>query len=121
MSYRIMLVVTRRADLTPEQFKLHYETEHVKLLKEIAGKDFPISHTRLYVSDFLVGSAAEFPYDALTEITFEDESHFKRFMALTSAEDAAKRIREDEARFAERSEGKFLVFSFDREETRREA
>lgn len=36
-------------NLTPAEFKHHYETSHVPLIQSLAGPLFPKSHTRFYI------------------------------------------------------------------------
>jgi len=98
-----VLFFWKRNDLTLEQFKAHYEEVHMPLIHFLAGKDFPLSHKRRYVteSNVLFGTKADFPYDAITEIMFADSAHFARFSAIVN-EGEAKRLREeDEARFVD--------------------
>jgi hypothetical protein len=41
-------MMKRRSGITPHQFKEHFETVHIPLLKSVVGEDFPLSHTRHY-------------------------------------------------------------------------
>ena len=50
MPYTITTFLTRKPGTTPQQFKTHYETVHIPLLKLKVGPLFPISHTRHYIT-----------------------------------------------------------------------
>jgi hypothetical protein len=121
MSFRLLLFVTRRPDLSPEEFKAHWETKHVELIKSIAGDQFPISHTRTYLARpaqaenatwpaaVLVGSQEDFSYDGFAELVFADEAAFKSFFALVSEPENAAKIAADEEKFAVRESIKAVV------------
>jgi len=98
-----VLFLWKRSDLTFEQFKAHYENVHMPLIQSLAGEDFPLSHVRRYVTDsnVLFGTKADFPYDAMLEITFADSAHFARFSAIVSDGEAKRLREEDEARFVD--------------------
>jgi hypothetical protein len=121
MSFSLLLFATRRPDLSPEEFKAHWETKHVPLIKSIAGDQFPISHTRTYLARpaqaenatwpaaVLVGSQEDFAYDGFAELVFPDEAAFKSFFALVSEPDNAAKIAADEEKFIVREALKAVV------------
>jgi len=45
----LLLFAYRKPGTTPEHFYEYYENVHIKLIKELAGDTFPLSHTRRYV------------------------------------------------------------------------
>ena len=49
MTVSILLLAYRKPGTTPEQFQAYYEEKHVGLVKELAGEDYPLSHTRRYI------------------------------------------------------------------------
>jgi hypothetical protein len=49
MVFSIIIFSYRKSGTTPEQFKTYYERSHIPLVRELAGDDFPLSHTRYYV------------------------------------------------------------------------
>lgn len=49
MTYTITALIYRKPGLTPAEFRTHYDTVHVPLLKSLVGESFPITHTRNYV------------------------------------------------------------------------
>ncbi|KAJ5807925.1 hypothetical protein N7474_009194 [Penicillium riverlandense] len=134
MTVRILLFAPRKPDITPAQFKDHYETKHVPLLQKIAGSDFPVSHKRLYLARqpvdggvdgtplypavVFLGDQAQFDFDAIADVSFEDQNHFEAFRAKVEAPEAAKIIGEDEKRFLDWKNVR-IVMSDDAMETKR--
>jgi hypothetical protein len=123
MTYSILIFASRKEGTHPAEFKNHYETSHVPLIKSLAGPLFPISHTRTYLhrskdeadnepaypATVLVGSQADFQYDAFAELKFKDEAAFGAFYGcVTSSENAAK-IAADEELFLNRGKMSVVV------------
>lgn len=49
MLYSIVAFFWRKPGLTPQEFRHHYETNHILLLLDLFGPAFPKSHTRFYL------------------------------------------------------------------------
>ncbi|KAI1277405.1 EthD domain-containing protein [Xylaria sp. FL0933] len=118
MPYSVLIFAYRKPGTTPAQFKAHYEEIHIPLIRKLTGASFPLSHTRHYLrrnaqqqkadgntarnpttpAAVLMGTQAEFDYDAFAELTFEDEAAFRAFFALTQQhpENAAKIAADEE-------------------------
>lgn len=124
MSYRILFFAFRKPSTTPAHFRTHYEQNHMTKIKEMTGRHFPISHVRRYIhrtstasaepikgaternlntpATVLSGTQADFDYDAVVEMTFEDEEAFKAFYGILKQPENAKWIAEDEETFLDR-------------------
>ena len=120
MSYSIVAFLWRKPGLSPDEFRNHYETQHMPLLLALMGPIFPKSHTRFYlprqasapssadtsntnyVPTIFIGDAQDFDYDAFASIVFADEAAFEAFYARLREADVAKALREDEDRFLRR-------------------
>ena len=106
----------RLPSLTPQEFKLHYETKHVPLITGlIDGDAAPISYRRNYLnrtSDgkpaLLHGDIDRADWDCFVEITFRDEEHLRRYLAVYGAN--MKAIAEHEATFLDQK--KVLVATY---------
>ena len=57
----------------------------------------------------LVGSQADFDYDAIAELVFDDEAAFQTFFGVVSGKEAAERIARDEERFMVRERMRVVV------------
>lgn len=110
MTFTFLLFITRKPSLTPEEFKNHWESVHIPLLKEIAGDTFPTTHTRRYIARpvelnsswpaaVLVGTQDDFTYDGVAELVFRDEEAFRKFFGVVSEPANKARIEEDEEAF----------------------
>ncbi|KAI0095753.1 hypothetical protein GGR51DRAFT_544674 [Nemania sp. FL0031] len=53
MTYTIVAFIRRKKDTSPAQFRAHYDNVHVPLLQVLVGSNFPISHTRHYVTRYI--------------------------------------------------------------------
>jgi hypothetical protein len=119
MTATILLFITRKPTITPAEFKTHWDTKHVELLKSIAGENFPLTHTRHYIARqpengswpavILIGAQEDFSYDGIAELVFPDESALQTFFGIMSAPEAAARIAEDEETFSVREKMKMVV------------
>jgi EthD domain len=120
MPYTAIIFAYRKPTTTPAHFKTMYETKHIPLVQSIAGPLFPISHTRRYLArtegspqvgsdtstypaTVIVGSQADFDYDAIAELVFSDQDAFQAFFAKVSEPANAQRLAEDEDSFLDRS------------------
>ncbi|KAI0835770.1 hypothetical protein F5Y06DRAFT_275337 [Hypoxylon sp. FL0890] len=117
MTIRVLMLVYRRPDLTPEQFRKHYEEIHMPLTREIAGDTFPISHIRRYIprsassqnsSDgkeqypaiVAGGNPADVQVDCVTELIFRDKEHLQSYFEMPHAPGAAARLEAEAENFA---------------------
>ncbi|KAI1128319.1 EthD domain-containing protein [Nemania abortiva] len=121
MPYSVLIFSYRKPGTTPEQFKAHYDDVHVHLIRELTGAFFPLSHTRRYLhrseketdsntwrnpispATVVIGTQEDFDYDAISELTFEDEPAFQKFFELMKQPENQARIAADEEKFVDRS------------------
>lgn len=133
MTYTILALIYRKPSLTPDQFRTHYDTVHVPLLKSLVGDTFPMTHTRNYITrtqswtqnqdldsstsksfgdspstdlwlpTLYRGQPSDFPYDSLTVMIWEDKPTFDRFCEVFYREDVQKKMQADEERFIDRT------------------
>jgi hypothetical protein len=129
----LLLFAYRKPGTTPEHFYNYYENVHMKLIKELAGDTFPLSHTRRYVhrteaavaaatpdaeakastsgtvrnagypATVFRGEQADFEYDCCVEIVFEDQAAVQAFTARMAEPERAARLAADEENFLDRS------------------
>lgn len=127
MVYSILIFAFRKPGTTPAEFKAHYESSHVPLIKSIAGPLFPTSHTRRYLhrsevsetssddknakypAKVLLGTQANFEYDAFAELTFKDEAAFGAFFGHVTKDENAAKIAADEEKFLDRAKTTVVV------------
>jgi hypothetical protein len=125
MGYTIIMLVTRKAGLTIEQFKDHYENQHMPLVMDVLKDVSPVSHTRYYLKRneaargdadvapplVFAGDASTVDYDCISKIELRDEEHFKQFNEAYANSPRKAELHADEAIFAEVE--KFRVFAIE--------
>lgn len=126
MPYIVLIFAYRKPGLSPAEFKSHYEFNHLPLIQSLTGPLFPKSHTRRYIqrapgpseggadnanhpAAVLVGTPADFDYDAFAEVIFDDEATFQTFFACVSKAEAAERIAKDEDMFLDRARTRIVL------------
>ncbi|KAF2007137.1 hypothetical protein P154DRAFT_517545 [Amniculicola lignicola CBS 123094] len=125
MTYTIILFVTRKPTITPDEFKDHWENKHIPLLQSITGSLFPI-HVRQYLIRIdrkgfggpanrnhplllLRGTVDDFDYDAIAHLTFESEKAFHQFYHVIYETTAQAQLAADEKRFLDTEKMKTVV------------
>lgn len=86
--------LARRADLTPEQFSLHWSTVHADIARDFERLDAYFQN-HVVASVTVVGEASPFEIDGIVELWFEDEEAAGAGFSSTLAD----RLKEDERRF----------------------
>ncbi|KAI1458970.1 hypothetical protein F4805DRAFT_423186 [Annulohypoxylon moriforme] len=117
MVIRVLMLIYRKPELTPEQFRKHYEEIHMPLTRKVAGNTFPLSHIRRYIprstptqqsptnSDqypaIVAGGEPEAVHvDCVTELIFRDKQHLQSYFEMPHAPGAAAQLEEEAKNFA---------------------
>jgi hypothetical protein len=115
MGYTVIMLVTRKAGTTIEQFKDHYENKHMPLIMDVLKDVLPISHTRHYLKRneaakgdadvapplVFMGDASTIDYDCISKIELRDEEHFGQFNAAFVNTPRKEEIQADQDSFAD--------------------
>ncbi len=126
MTYTILLFVTRRPDLSPEEFRQHYENVHIPLAQRLCAGHWPSQFTRQYLARItrrgfggpanpdrppllLRGDAQVIDYDVVSEMTFETEHAFQAFYKRVYEKDVAAKLAADETKFLELGKTRIVV------------
>jgi hypothetical protein len=117
---KLVILLKKRADVTTEQFRHHYESSHAYHAMRHFGhlfveyrRNYPISSSSFAAADEhsdidpAVDSVPE--YDAVTEIVLQDQAAFDEFLRLLAVPETRRFFSEDEARFTDRRRSKFTV------------
>lgn len=126
MPYTILLFLTRKPNLSPEEFKHHYENVHIPLAKRFCANKWPHKFTRQYLARItrkgfggpanpdrppllLRGDAQDIDYDCVSEMTFESEHAFQAFYKRVYEKDVAATLAADETTFLELGKTRVVV------------
>lgn len=116
MPYAVLIFATRKAGLSPEEFKDYYENKHIPLVNNLTRGHIPKSNTRYYITsgkiaqpEFIVGQPSDIPWDCVTALNFTDEEHFSRCMAIYQDEETQKIFAADEEKFLDRASLKMVI------------
>jgi len=117
---KLMLLFTRKPEVSPEEFREYYETKHAPLSLKLLP--FFKTYKRNYVRRDLSydpgteGSTNSGPdFDVATEITFETRADYDRMMQAFGDPEIMSQIIADEENFIDRS--CLQMFFVDEEET----
>lgn len=98
---KLIVLLKRRGDLAPEQFREYYESRHAPLAQSV------IPSLNGYVRNYVrhdtfsaarqMGDTAPPAFDVITELHFEDQLAYERFRAAFSDPAVIARIASDEA------------------------
>ncbi|KAI0475632.1 EthD domain-containing protein [Xylariaceae sp. FL0804] len=118
-SVRVVALIYRKPDLTPEQFKDYYERNHMPLVRALTGDGFPLRHTRRYIprtrlttgpgphgaypATVISGSPSEFGFDCIAELAFRDRAHLQAYFAALLRPEVSARLTADCVRFVDMS------------------
>jgi hypothetical protein len=120
---KLTFLFKRKPDMTPEQFRDHYEKRHVPLALRLLPyfSDYArnyIRHDLAYRPEGLgVDNAPQF--DVVTEVTFATDADYDLMMKQLADPAVSRQIIEDEERFMDRKAT--LMFFVDEERTPRSA
>lgn len=126
MTYTLVMFVTRNPDLSPEEFKDHYENVHIPLAQRLCAGSWPFKFTRQYIARItrkgfggpsnpdrpplmLRGDAQDIDYDCVAEMTFENERAFHAFYKRVYEKDVAAKLAADETKFLELGKTRVVV------------
>lgn len=109
--YKLLAMVSRRADLSHEEFKDYYERVHVPLVLEHIG-DVATYYSRNYVQTANT-SSGEAPsgqaVDCIMEIKLADKASLDGLFARIGVPDVAEKLAEDEANFVDRAASRIFI------------
>jgi hypothetical protein len=104
--FRMLAFLTKRGDLSTDEFIDHYENRDVPLI--LSPAPAPRVYTRRYRGEMLTRHGGSVDFDVVTELGFADRAAYVSWMAQLAAADG--RVGADEARFLDRSKTRAFVF-----------
>ena len=106
-----VVLISRKPGTTTAQFRAHYESSHVPLVKEVfAGLIVDYRRNFVELDGAILGAAAAEPdFDAVTEIWYKDRAAYEQMLHLHFNTNVGRRIAEDEAKFLDPSKTRFFL------------
>ena len=107
--FKCIALVKRREDLSKAEFRAYYENHHAPLT--LATFPEIIKYQRNYLDP---RNAIQFDetyaidFDAITELYFENQASFQRFLERSAQPDIAKLIGDDEEKLFDRRATRFF-------------
>lgn len=103
-------LLKRNPDLSPEEFRRHYETRH-----RLIGEKYLRAHAKKYMRRYLqpfpdpiTGLLPKSPYDVVLEIWYETRKAFDAANETFSRPEVAREIADDEETLFDRRENRFF-------------
>ena len=107
--YRVFGFLTKRADISMDEFINYYENTHIPLIVSLAP--IPTVYKRRYVAhdQKLSQGSNSVDFDVMTELGFPDRKAFLAWMAALSKPGVGEQVATDEAKFLDRSQTRAYV------------
>jgi len=102
--FKAIAFLTRRPDLSHDEFVEHYENVHAKLNRDLLPQI--IGYRRNYLdhsSALLSGPGLELDFDVVTEFTFEDRAAYEAMLATHAQPGVGSVLDADEENLFDRS------------------
>ncbi|KAF1949853.1 hypothetical protein CC80DRAFT_554929 [Byssothecium circinans] len=107
MVFRVYMLAVKAPGITLEQFKDHWDNQHLNLLKEIAGDAYPLVHEHRYPEKF-AGTDA-YLFDGIGYLEFASREDFLKLAAIAEAPENKARLDADEQTFLDKSKIQMYV------------
>ena len=115
VTFTVTLLVSRKASLSPKEFKSHYENKRIPLILNCLNHVKPIEDTRYYLAHndaakgdvevapplVPLGDAGTVDYNCLITMEYRDPETFSPFNEAYVASPRRAELEADEARFAD--------------------
>ena len=109
----VMVLIRKRPDLTPAQFRDHYENRHAPLIDRLLP--YYQAYRRNYLETPVRPGQADVGYDVVTELEFADEETYDAWQDALRRPEVIAEIRADEAHFL--AAGETRMWRVDRRES----
>ena len=110
MTVQVVLCLTRRPDITHEQFRTHYENSHAPLAMKYMGhlvQDYQRYYPQCRLPTIEEAAAgiteADRSYDAITVLTYVTTADREEFFRIAMSPGIGEQFAEDEAKFMDRA------------------
>ncbi|KAJ4288100.1 hypothetical protein N0V90_012117 [Kalmusia sp. IMI 367209] len=106
MVFRVYMLAVKAPGITLEEFKSHWDNDHLNLLKEIAGDAYPSVHEHRYPEKF--AGTDEYHFDGIGYLEFESREAFLRLASIAESPENKARLDADEKTFLDKTKIQIL-------------
>ena len=107
--FKVIALLSKKPDLSRDEFIEYYETKHVPLIRELLPKIQEYRRGFLDLNGAIIPAGMSAPdFDVITEFWFADRAAGENTLA-TYGGPVGETIRQDEENFLDRSKMRFIV------------
>jgi uncharacterized protein (TIGR02118 family) len=99
--FKILAFSKRKPGMSPDDFRVYYETRHAALVAEVAPSAQCYRRNYLQLEEAANINAGDLDFDVVTEIEFADRAEFERWFEAMSEPKARERVGADLANFTD--------------------
>ena len=110
MVFKVWMLAVRAPGISLADFKHHWDTKHLALLKEIAGDAYPAVHEHHYPDKF--AGTDDYHFDGIGYLEFEDRDAFLRLASVVEKPENKERLDADERTFLDKGKIQMYVVEF---------
>jgi len=108
--FKVIALITRRPDMTREQFLEYYANNHVKLVWRVFPWTADYRRNFIDLSQSIISPGLPAPdFDSITEMWFHDRAGYDRMLDAHAAPELDAVMKADEGRFMDRTKTRFFI------------
>jgi uncharacterized protein (TIGR02118 family) len=108
--FKVIALITRRPDMTREQFVEYYANNHVKLVWRVFPWTADYRRNFIDLSQSIIAPGLPAPdFDSITEMWFHDRAGYERMLAAHAEPELEKVMVADEGNFMDRTKTRFFI------------
>jgi len=108
--FKVIALLSKKPDLSRDDFIEYYETEHVPLVRQLFPKIQEYRRSFLDLNGAIIASGTSAPdFDVVTEFWLADRAAYEDTLATYGGPSVGERIRQDGENFLDRSKMRFIV------------
>jgi uncharacterized protein (TIGR02118 family) len=108
--FKVIALITRRPDMTREQFTTYYANHHVKLVWRVFPWTADYRRNFIDLGQSIISPGLPAPdFDSITEMWFHDRAGYDRMLDAHAQPELDATMKADEGRFMDRTKTRFFI------------
>ena len=108
--FKVIALITRRPDMTRDQFVEYYASNHVKLVWRVFPWTADYRRNFIDLGQSIIAPCLPAPdFDSITEMWFDDRAGYERMLSAHAAPELDAVMKADESRFMDRTKTRFFI------------